>query len=264
MQTKFLSCVESRIYDHGQIYARFHIGSFIRGQALTIANALRRTLLSELPGIVISSVEIQGGIHEFAALPGVQESVMDILLNLKQLVFFPQKRPFANSLLETLKVLNQDDSPNSVFLKIHGPAEVTAADLQLPPNLCCVNPKAHIATVNPIGKLSLNLELKMVIPGQLSSAEKSRTHQKFTQSKRFYLDTIPSPVQKVNYIIHESDTNLASEYISLEIWTDGSVHPTQALQFAIKKLTKLFFNFSQLQVSENIISKKNTNTKELL
>ena len=82
MQTKFLSCVESRIYDHGQIYARFHLGTFFRGQALTVANALRRTLLSELPGIVITSVEIQGINHQVATLAEAKEIVLDIILNL--------------------------------------------------------------------------------------------------------------------------------------------------------------------------------------
>ena len=83
----FFSCVESRTQNQGSMYARFHMGTFFRGQALTFANALRRTLLSEIPGIVITDVFIEGACHEFATLSGVEESVRDILLNLKSLVF---------------------------------------------------------------------------------------------------------------------------------------------------------------------------------
>lgn len=249
MQTKFLSCVESRIYDHGQIYARFHLGTFFRGQALTVANALRRTLLSELPGIVITSVEIQGINHEFATLSGVQESVLDIILNLKQLVFI-------NS-LQNLTVMTGNQSVDSVFLKIHGPTEVTAADLKLPPHLSCVDPKSHIATVSPIGELAINLELKFLNPKDCSFQKPSQMDQKFDKSKIFCLDNLPAPVRKVNYLIHELDSKKGSEYISLEIWTDGSIHPTQALQFALKKLTKLFFNFSE--VSKNFVLTKKSN-----
>lgn len=254
MQTKFLSCVESRIYDHGQLYARFHLGTFFGGQAFTIANALRRTLLSELPGSVITSVEIQGINHEFAILPGVQESVLDILLNLKQLVF-------TNS-LKNLTVMSEYQSVDSIFLKIHGPAKVTAADLKLPPHLACVDPTAYIATVSTTGELALNLQLKFVNPKDSALQKPNRIDPKFDKSKIFCLDVVPTPVQKVNYLIQELDSKKGSEYISLEIWTDGSIHPTQALQFSLKKLTKLFFHFSQ--VSKNFVLNKSEINKELL
>ena len=83
-QNLFFSCVDSRIQEQGSMYARFHLGTFLRGQSLTFANALRRTLLSEIPGVVITDVIIEGAGHEFATLPGVEETVLDILLNLKK------------------------------------------------------------------------------------------------------------------------------------------------------------------------------------
>lgn len=244
MQTKFLSCVESRISDHGQIYSRFHLGTFFRGQALTIANALRRTLLSELPGLVITSVEIQGITHEFATLPGVQESVLDILLNLKKLIFI-------NS-LSNFNLINEQYLVNSIFLKIYGPTQVTAADLKLPPHLTCVNTKSHIANISVTGELALHLEVRLLNPKSSFVEKQNRAEQKFAKSKIFCLDTIPTPVQKVNFFVDELDSKKGSEYISLEIWTDGSLHPTQALDFALKKLTKLFFNFAE--VSKNLIA----------
>ena len=242
MQTNFLSCVESRIYDRSQIYARFHLGTFFRGQALTIANALRRTLLAELPGIVITSVEIQGINHEFAILPGIQESVLDILLNLKQLVFTTSLRNF--------HFLEEEHFLDSVFLKIHGPAQVTATDLKLPSHLTCVNPSSHIATLSPSGQLALSFQLKLVNSKDLSIKKENQVEDKLNKGKIFCLDTVPTSVRKVNYSLYDLDSKKGSEYISLEIWTDGSIHPTQALNFALKKLTKLFFDFTE--VSQNL------------
>lgn len=236
MQTHFLSSIESRIYDHGQIYARFHLGTFFRGQALTIANALRRTLLSQVPGIVIERVEIQDATHEFATLPDVQESVLDIVLNLKKLVF--------TTSLENGIVTKQEVSQNSIFLKIHGPAQVTAADLKLPPHIACVNPQAHIATISSTGELAFNLVLKRINPSH--QRKRNSIEQKFSQNKVFYLNTVPAPIQKVNYLIQEVDPKNGSELIALEIWTDGSLTPIYALQFALKQLTKFFFDFSRL------------------
>ena len=94
IQNKFYSCVETRIQSQGEMYARFHLGTFFRGQALTVANALRRTLISELPSLIITGVEFQGINNEFALLPGVQESVLDILLNLKRLTFTISNKKF--------------------------------------------------------------------------------------------------------------------------------------------------------------------------
>ena len=83
---KFVSYIESRIEDNNNLYARFHLGSFIGGQALTIANALRRTLLAEIPAFVITRIEIDGVNHEFATLPGIEESILNIVLNLKKIL----------------------------------------------------------------------------------------------------------------------------------------------------------------------------------
>lgn len=238
MQPTFLSCVESKIYNHGQIYARFHFGTFFPGQALTVANALRRTLLSELPGIVITSVQFEGADHEFAILPGVQESILDIVLNLKQLVF--------RSSFENLNEFTENPFSKSLFVKIKGPAQITAADLKLPPYLSCVDPTGYIATVSPTGELAFTLELKLKTHQELFSKSDNQIQQKMEKGKIFCLDTVPMPIQKVNYLIHQLESKKEFEYISLEIWTDGSIHPIQALEFALKKLTKLFFDFMKL------------------
>ena len=116
----FVSCIESRVQDQGSLYARFHIGTFFRGQALTFGNALRRALLSEMPGFLMTDVRIQGATHEFAVLPDVEETVLEILLNLKKTVFVP--RIPKNQNFETFQGFG--------FLKSNGPGKVRAADIK--------------------------------------------------------------------------------------------------------------------------------------
>lgn len=233
-QNLFFSCVDSRIEDRGSMYARFHLGTFFRGQSLTFANALRRVLLSEIPGIVIKDVEIEGAGHEFATLPGVQETVLDIILNLKKLVFTPVTTNFTE--LENFQT--------KAFLNSHGPATLTAADIKLPLTLRCIDPTASIATLTTGGELSLCLELQFVNPNYPRSSKKKTLSQ--NKIKKFSLETLPMPVQKVNYVIKELDAKNGSEYVVLEIWTDGSLTPQDILQFALKNLTQLFYQFAAL------------------
>ncbi len=250
MQTSFFSCVESKISPSGGMYARFHIGFFIRGQGMTVANALRRTLLAEVPGIVISSVEFQHATHEFATLPGVQESVMDILFNLKQIILCPQKPFLGKTVLDIFPLRRQHRFSNSIFLKMHGPAEIKASHLDLPPSLACVNPDAHIATVSPLGELAFELQVNIMQAGGIAQPEKLAAVRESQDSGKFFLDPNPSTVETVNYVIIPCDEIIGSEYIEFEIWTNGSLDPAQALQFGIKKLTHLFFNLSHLAGSQ--------------
>ena len=248
VQNKFSSCVDTRIQSQGEMYARFHLGTFFRGQALTVANALRRTLLGELPCLSVTKVHIDGVIHEFSSIPGVQESVLDILLNLKRLTFTISNKKFnifSNSSLKT-----------KVFLKIRGPAKVTAADLKLPPKLACVCPNQYIATLSSNAELACVLELAVVHPKQKISFESEQISTRSIEKtkKIFYLETNSSPVRKVNYVIYELDSKKESEYLALEIVTDGSIEPKQALRFAFKQLTKLFYDFTQ--ISKESISKR--------
>lgn len=236
-QNLFFSCVESRLEDQGSLYARFHLGTFFRGQALTFANALRRTLLSEIPGFIITDLIIDGANHEFATLPGVEETVLDILLNLKKLVFAPTS---------FLKITGNDLQNFKVncFLQSSGPGQVTAADLKLPLGVKCINLNAHIANLTTSGELNLRFEL------QIRNPQNSRlTPNSFlSENKRsnIVLDTIPMPVQKVNYIIKELNSKQGSEYTVLEVWTDGSFLPQDTVQYALRNLTHFFFQFANI------------------
>lgn len=234
IQNLFFSCVDSRIEEQGSMYARFHLGTFLRGQSLTFANALRRTLLSEIPGLVITDVIIEGAGHEFATLSGVEETVLDILLNLKQVVFTPC-HPISTD-LETFQATG--------FIKSIGPKKLTASDLKLPLSVKCINANAHIANLTSSAEFSLCFNVEVRRPQQtLTNKKNSAAGQK---TRKFFLDTVPMPVQKVNYVIKSLNVKQGSEYIVLEVWTNGSVTPQETVQFALKNLTTLFYNFANM------------------
>ncbi len=140
MEHFLLSCVESRVENSRSFYGRFQLGPFEIGQGLTVANALRRTLLSEITGFAITLVEVEGASHEYSTLDGVRESVLDILLNLKQL---------------GLKSDFQIQQPLIGYVNIQGPAVVRAGDLKLPLPIQCVDSEQYIATLSNNGSLKL-------------------------------------------------------------------------------------------------------------
>nr|AOC61445.1 alpha subunit of RNA polymerase [Rhexinema sarcinoideum] len=136
----FVSCIDSKVENLTKFYGRFQLGPFAPGQALTVANALRRSLLSQLSGLSITLFEIQGASNEYEVLPGVRESVLDILLNLKQII-----------LTSEFEVLN----PQVGFLTVKGPGIVRSSDLKLPAFISVVDPHQYIATLSNSGRLTL-------------------------------------------------------------------------------------------------------------
>ena len=144
MEHLLLSCIESRIESNRSLYSCFQLGPFAKGQGVTVANAMRRTLLSELSSLAIVCVEIQGVSHEYSNIKGVRESVLDILLNLKQIVFVSE---------------NFYTNPEIGFLKIQGPAIIKSCDLKLPTHLQCVDPNQYIATLSD----NSSLEMKFMV-----------------------------------------------------------------------------------------------------
>nr|YP_010448234.1 RNA polymerase alpha subunit [Symbiochloris sp. SG-2018]UTQ75715.1 RNA polymerase alpha subunit [Symbiochloris sp. SG-2018] len=139
-----LSCIESRVENPRSFYGRFQLGPFSIGQGFTIANALRRTLLSEITSFSITSVEIDGAYHEYSTIKGIRESVLDILMNLKEIVF---KSDF------------QIQQPLTGYLDIQGPAVIRAGDLKLPLPILCVDNEQYIATLSNKGLLKLRFTI---------------------------------------------------------------------------------------------------------
>ena len=234
---KFVSYIESRIQENSELYARFHLGTFVSGQALTVANALRRTLLAEVPGFIVTRVQIEGINHEFATLPGVQESILNILLNIKCLVLTYRDKTGNNNLF----------SPISKELKayIHstGPGIITAGDIKFPPNITPILPSQYIATLNSTGDFKSCLTIQQVDPVEIGNKTNIALNK---LPHELLLDTIPKPIRQVNFSIHQVLTQTNEEYISLEIWTDGSINPKEALNYALEKLTRIFYDFTTL------------------
>jgi len=190
----------------------FTISPLEPGFGHTLGNSLRRTLLSSIPGAAVTQVRFDDVLHEFATIPGVKEDVTDLILNLKDLV---------------LRV-DAEDAVN-VRLDVRGPAEVTAADIQLPPDVEILNPELHIATLAARGRLALDITI-----------ERGRGYVSAERNKHSAIigvipvDSIFSPVRRVAFTVEPTRVEQATNYdrLTLDIDTDGSISPREALASA--------------------------------
>ncbi len=228
---KFVSSIESRVQSYNELYGRFHLGCFGIGQALTIANALRRTLLSDIPAFIITKVEIDDVRHEFDSIEAIQENVLDVLLNLKKLTLTSTDSNLIDSCL--------NGSKYNAYINFSGPGIITANDIHFPNPIVPIYKDTYIATCSNTGTFNAKLTIEYVDPYAVSKNEKQN-------NKELSLNTVPKPVKQVNYTIQKLSNFPDQEYISLEIWTDGSIEPDMALKYVLEKLTKLFFNFANL------------------
>ena len=228
---KFVSSIESRVQENNELYGRFHLGCFGIGQALTIANALRRTLLSDIPAFIITKVEIDDVRHEFDSIEAIQENVLDVLLNLKKLTLTSTDSNLIDSCL--------NGSQYNAYINFSGPGIITANDIHFPNPIVPIYKDTYIATCSNTGTFNAKLTIEYVDPYAVSKNEKQN-------NKELSLNTVPKPVKQVNYTIQKLSNFPDQEYISLEIWTDGSIEPDMALKYVLEKLTKLFFNFANL------------------
>jgi DNA-directed RNA polymerase subunit alpha len=228
---KFVSSIESRVQSNNELYGRFHLGCFGIGQALTIANALRRTLLSDIPAFIITKVEIDDVRHEFDSIEAIQENVLDVLLNLKKLTLTSTDSNLIDSGL--------NGSQYNAYINFSGPGIITANDIYFPNPIVPIYKDTYIATCSNTGTFNAKLTIEYVDPYAVSKNEKQN-------NKELSLNTVPKPVKQVNYTIQKLSNFPDQEYISLEIWTDGSIEPDTALKYVLEKLTKLFFNFANL------------------
>jgi len=191
-------------------YAKFIAEPFETGYGHTVGNALRRVLLSSLEGAAISSVKIDGAMHEFTAIDGVVEDVTDIVLNLKKVLFKAHSRETQNLLLSANKE-----------------GAVTAGDIQLNQNLELVNPDQHICTLDRKRKFEMELEVK-VGRGFCPGDENKKMDQPIGVIP---IDSLFSPVSRVRYLVEDARVGQRTDYdrLILEIWTDGRVSPDDAL-----------------------------------
>ena len=220
MNNTYIKCLELEEFESGSCYGKFLIDSLDVGQGITIGNHLRRVMLGDLGGKAISAVRIAGIRHEFTTIPGVREDVLELLLNLKGVVF-------------------KFDDTDSQFghLKIQGPAVVTADSINLPPNLEIVNKNHYLATISTPAVLELEFKIEYGVGYKLGSQSFSEEENNFLQ-----MDSVFMPVQKVNFRIENTydSGNTITERLFLEVWTNGSIPPLDCIKMGCKKTVDLF------------------------
>ena len=209
-------------------YGKFVCEPLERGFGITIGNALRRILLSSLQGAAIVSVKFDDVVHEFSTIPGVREDVTDVILNLKQ-----------------IKLRLVDSEEAVIRLSKDGEGAVTAADIETDGAVEILNPEQHIATLNKEAKLGMEMVVKMG-KGYLSTETVKTGEQTIGEIP---VDAIFSPIQKVNYVVTNARVGQITDYdkLTLEVWTDGSVTPEDALSYAAKILKEQMQPFISFQ-----------------
>jgi DNA-directed RNA polymerase subunit alpha len=203
--------------NHTDTYGKFVCEPLERGFGITIGNSLRRILLSSLQGAAITSVKIEGVAHEFMTAPGVLEDVTDIILNLKEI---------------KLKLIDVEEAV--IHLSANGEGAATAADIQTDGSVQILTPDQHIATLSKEGKLNVEMVVRMgkgYVP-----AEKNK--EKNQEIGIIPMDAVFSPIEKVNYVVSNARVGQITDYdkLTLEVWTDGSVLPEDAVAYAAKIL----------------------------
>ena len=215
-------------------YGKYVVEPLERGYGTTLGNALRRILLSSLPGTAATSIKIAGVQHEFSTIPGVKEDVTEIVLNIKSLI-----------------TKLHSESGKTLFIEAVGPCEVTAGDIKADGEVEILNPELHIATLEK-GAV-LNMEITLSHGRGWVPAERNKSQQNVIGV--IPVDSIYSPVNKVNYTVENTRVGNMTDFdkLTLEIWTDGTITARDAVSLAAKILCDHFALFTDL--SETVGSK---------
>jgi len=211
------------------LYGEFHAQPFERGWGTTIGNALRRVLLSSIEGAAITAVKIEGVLREFSSLPGVNEDTTDIILNLKSI---------------PLKI--NVEHPETIFIRAEGARDVRAGDIETSSNVEILDPNIHIATLSEEGRLSIEMRVK---PGR-GYVPADRNFDADLDIGYIPIDSVHSPVKKVNYVVEDARIGQATDYdkMTIQVWTNGAVLPQDAVAFSAKLLKdhlSIFINFEE-------------------
>ena len=238
MNNLYIKCLKSEKIESGSMYGQFLINSLQSGQGITVGNLLRRVLLNDLSGTAITAIRIAGVRDEFSLITGVREDILEIILNLKGIIF-----------------TNSTENISFGRLKIKGPAVVTANSIQLPSNINIINPNHYIATISSSNFLEIEFKFEHGIGYKLATQTFCDDSEDFLE-----IDAIFIPVQKVDFKIENvyNEGNKITERLFLDIWTNGSISPEEAIssasKFVIELLDSIMENkFPQkLDKSENI------------
>lgn len=215
-----IECVESNTEESRSHYSKFVLEPLERGQGTTVGNALRRVLLSNLEGTAVTAVRIAGVSHEFATVPGVREDVLEILMRMKEVI-----------------LKSYSSQPQIGRLLVNGPATVTAAHFDLPSEVDVIDPTQYVATLAEGGKLEM--EFRIERGKGYRTVERGR--EEATSLDFLQIDSVFMPVRKVNYSVEEArGDGTLKDRLLLEVWTNGSVSPQEALSSAAGILVDLF------------------------
>ncbi len=238
-----IECLE---VDDTNNYAKFVCEPLERGYGVTIGNSLRRILLSSLPGCAITSVKIDGVLHEFSTIPNIVEDVPEIIVNLKNVR------------------LKFDDNEEKVLrIDVKGEGEVTAADIITDGTVEVLNPQLHIATISEGGSLKIEM-----------TADRGRGYNSADKNKKanqdisvLPIDSIYTPVKKVNYQVENTRVGQMVDFdkLVIEVWTDGSLKAHEALSLAAKVMTghlELFIDLSETTKNTQVMIEKEESKKE--
>ncbi|HOA90488.1 MAG TPA: DNA-directed RNA polymerase subunit alpha [Bacillota bacterium] len=234
------------IQEKTSTYGKFVVEPLEGGYGTTLGNSLRRILLSSLPGSAVTSIKIDGVLHEFSTIPGVVEDVTDIVLNMKKLL-----------------VVSTSDEP--VIGRIHkeGPGEVTAADIVIGPEVEILNPDLVIATLEEEGKLSLELRVERG-RGYVSAERNKRDDMPIGE---IAIDSIFTPVKKVNFTVENTRVGQVTDFdrLILETWTNGSIEPDGAVSLAAKIMSehlRLFIDLTDATSDIEVMVEKEEKEKD--
>ncbi|MGI6097903.1 MAG: DNA-directed RNA polymerase subunit alpha [Dethiobacteria bacterium] len=227
-------------------YGRFVIEPLERGYGITLGNALRRILLSSLPGAAVTSVKIDGVLHEFSTLQGVLEDTTEIILNLKKL---------------SMKIYG--DEPQILVVDCTGPGIVRAGDIKAPAEVEILNPEMVIATLEEDGRLYM----EMTVDNGRGYRPAERNKQPNQPIGTIPVDSLFTPIRKVNYNVENTRVGQITDYdkLTLEVWTDGSIKPDEAVSLGAKILSKhlsLFINLTEKVDEVKITSDKEEDDQE--
>lgn len=225
-----IECVENPA---DESYGKFIVEPLERGYGTTLGNSLRRVLLSSLPGTAVTTIKIAGVQHEFTTIPGVKEDVTEIILNIKTLIARLHR-----------------DGPKTVYIEAVGPCEVTAGDIKADGEVEILNPELHIATLGPDASLSMEMTIshgRGYVP-----ADKNKPLQPVAGV--IPVDSIYTPVLKVNYAVENTRVGNQTDYdkLTLEVWTDKTISPRDAVSLGAKILCDHFTLFTDLSQAMNM------------
>ena len=238
--------IECLKLDNDNMYAKFVCEPLERGYGITLGNSLRRILLSSLPGAAITSIKVDGVQHEFTTIPGIVEDVVEIILNLK-----------------TVRLKIHDNEEKNLKIDVDGEGEVTAGDIVGDANVEILNPDLHICTIAEGGKLHMEL-----------TANRGRGYNPSSKNKNanqpigvIAIDSIYTPVKKVNFYVENTRVGQITDYdkLTIELWTDGSLAPDEALSLAAKVMNEhlaLFIDLSEATKNTEIMVEKEESKKE--